>query len=347
MVPSLLLTSIGVRDVLSRRETATTPDQDERDPGALNVPGWLNRLMPTPAEDAPEAEPPDAPDEPQPGDVHLAAQLRGMERPVPLVPGEVVDLPLRPAPQEFPFHQGGELPVRGGRRRAGAHAASAGPVGGGSASPTAVPGLDADDDPFPAWLRSQPEQPDHLPRRRRSAAGAVEPSVAVRAPVAAEPPVVVPEPAAEPLAIPEPAVSTDPSTDQSAHANPRKDHTMGNVDVILKDAMQIDGAIGAALVDYESGMTLGQSGGSMFNLEVAAAGNTDVVRSKLRTMEALGIHESIQDILITLESQYHLIRLLSSSNGTGLFLYLALRKDAANLAMARHQLANLERRLEI
>jgi hypothetical protein len=122
---------------------------------------------------------------------------------------------------------------------------------------------------------------------------------------------------------------------------------MGNVDVILKDAMQIDGAIGAALVDYESGMTLGQSGGSMFNLEVAAAGNTDVVRSKLRTMEALGIHESIQDILITLETQYHLIRLLSSSNGTGLFLYLALRKDAANLAMARHQLANLERRLEI
>jgi hypothetical protein len=289
----------------------------------LNVPGWLNRLMPTPAEDAPDHEPPDAPDEPQPGDVHLAAQLRGTQRPVPLVPGEVVDLSLRPVPQEFPFRQGGDLPVRGGRRRAGAHAASAspgGPVGGGSASPTAVPGLDSDDDPFPAWLRSQPEPPDQPPRRR----------------AAAPPPVTT-----------EPAVSPDPSTDQSAHANPRKDHTMGNVDVILKDAMQIDGAIGVALVDYESGMTLGQSGGSMFNLEVAAAGNTDVVRSKLRTMEALGIHEAIQDILITLDSQYHLIHLLSSTNGTGLFLYLALRKDAANLAMARHQLANLERRLEI
>ena len=320
----------------------------------MNVPGWLNRLMPAPAEDAPDHEPPDAPAEPQPGDVHLAAQLRGTQRPVPLEPGEVVDLPLRPVPQEFPFHQGGELPVRG-RRRAGAHAASAKPPAGGPASPAAVPGLEADDDPFPTWLRSQPEPPDHPPLRRRAAEIPLvgEIPLATETPAAGIPPAAETPAAAEPPPLAGPPVtaesptSPDPSTDQSAHANPRKDHTMGNVDVILKDAMQIDGAIGAALVDFESGMTLGQSGGSMFNLEVAAAGNTDVVRSKLRTMEALGIHESIQDILITLETQYHLIRLLSSSSGTGLFLYLALRKDAANLAMARHQLANLERRLEI
>jgi hypothetical protein len=122
---------------------------------------------------------------------------------------------------------------------------------------------------------------------------------------------------------------------------------MGNVDVILKDAMQIDGAIGVALVDYESGMTLGQQGGSVFNLEVAAAGNTDVVRSKLRTIEALGLNETIHDILITLDSQYHLIRMLTGADARGLFLYLALHKTQANLAMARHQLATLERRLEL
>ena len=150
-----------------------------------------------------------------------------------------------------------------------------------------------------------------------------------------------------PAAAPAPPEPTDPPTVPATRPVIRKDHTMGNVDVILKDAMQIDGAIGVALVDYESGMTLGQNGGTVINLEVAAAGNTDVVRSKLRTLDALGLQDTIQDILITLDTQYHLIRLLSSSSGTGLFLYLALRKDAANLAMARHQLANLERRLEI
>ena len=122
---------------------------------------------------------------------------------------------------------------------------------------------------------------------------------------------------------------------------------MGNVDVILKDAMQIDGAIGVALVDYDSGMTLGQNGGSLFNLEVAAAGNTDVVRAKMRTLEALGLSDAIQDILITLDTQYHLIRLMTSPSASGLFLYLALHKNQSNLAMARHQLANLERRLEL
>jgi hypothetical protein len=149
-----------------------------------------------------------------------------------------------------------------------------------------------------------------------------------------------------PLAVP-PAAVPDPPTAPEPRPVIRKDHTMGNVDVILKDAMQIDGAIGVALVDYESGMTLGQHGGSVINLEVAAAGNTDVVRAKLRTLDALGLHDTIQDILITLDTQYHLIRMLTGADARGLFLYLALNKSQANLAMARHQLAALERRLEL
>ena len=121
---------------------------------------------------------------------------------------------------------------------------------------------------------------------------------------------------------------------------------MSNIETILKEAMQIDGAIGVALVDYTSGMTLGQSGTGL-NLDVAAAGNTEVVRAKLRTMEALGLNDGIEDILITLSSQYHLIRLISDKSGLGLFLYLALDKGKANLALARHKLANLEHQIDI
>ncbi|NED84372.1 hypothetical protein G3I76_30295, partial [Streptomyces sp. SID11233] len=89
---------------------------------------------------------------------------------------------------------------------------------------------------------------------------------------------------------------------------------MANTEASLKDAMaSIDGAVGVALVDYTSGMALGTMGGGKdFNLEVAAAGNTDVVRAKLRTMEHLGLQDSIEDILITLGTQYHMIRLLKA-----------------------------------
>ncbi len=123
---------------------------------------------------------------------------------------------------------------------------------------------------------------------------------------------------------------------------------VGNLDIALKNAMNIDGAIGAALVDYTSGMTLGVAGGTgEIDLTVAAAGNTDVVRAKLRTIEMLKLDDEIEDILITLGSQYHLIRPLSNRTGKGLFLYLMVSKSRANLAMARHQLRTIEESLEL
>jgi hypothetical protein len=123
---------------------------------------------------------------------------------------------------------------------------------------------------------------------------------------------------------------------------------MAEMDVALKDAMTIDGAIGVALVDHTSGMALGVVGGTRdFDLNVAAAGNTDVVRAKLRAMELLGISEQIEDILITLENQYHLIRPLQARSGHGLFLYLALDRSRANLALARHHLRRIENLLDI
>ncbi|GAA3063160.1 hypothetical protein GCM10017562_30750 [Streptomyces roseofulvus] len=123
---------------------------------------------------------------------------------------------------------------------------------------------------------------------------------------------------------------------------------MANTEASLKEAAAIEGAIGAALVDYTSGMALGTiGGGKELDLTVAAAGNTDVVRAKVRTMEMLGLNEEIEDILITLGTQYHLIRLLKARGTGGLFLYLALSKDRANLAMARHQLKKIEAELEV
>jgi hypothetical protein len=123
---------------------------------------------------------------------------------------------------------------------------------------------------------------------------------------------------------------------------------MASVEQTLKEAMEIQGAIGVALVDYGSGMMLGSAGGGpALDLEIAAAGNTEVVRAKMTTMSQLGLKENIEDILITLGSQYHLIRLVDGSKGEGLFFYLALSKAQANLAMARRQLQNLEADLVI
>ena len=121
---------------------------------------------------------------------------------------------------------------------------------------------------------------------------------------------------------------------------------MADVNQSLQEAMTLDGAIGAALVDWQSGMTLGTAGGGpALNLDVAAAGNTEVVRSKLKVMQNLGLNDKIEDILITLTTQYHLIRLLERDQS--LFMYVALNKDQANLAMARYKIGQIERQISV
>jgi hypothetical protein len=65
-------------------------------------------------------------------------------------------------------------------------------------------------------------------------------------------------------------------------------------------------------------------------------------------MESLRLDDSIEDILITLHKQYHLIRLLKNSRDEkGLFLYLVLDRQKANLALARHNLKRIEAELSI
>ncbi|MFC5055840.1 hypothetical protein [Saccharothrix xinjiangensis] len=121
-----------------------------------------------------------------------------------------------------------------------------------------------------------------------------------------------------------------------------------NIDETLREAMTVEGAVGVSLVDYDSGMTLGSQGGhALLDLETAGAGNTEVVRAKLRTIASLQLDDTIEDILITLQRQYHIIRPLAETRGSRLFLYLVLDRARANLALARLHLRRIEQALVV
>lgn len=131
----------------------------------------------------------------------------------------------------------------------------------------------------------------------------------------------------------------------SAPPKPTEDIRMANAKESLLKLDGLDGFLGAALVDSESGMLLAsEGGGSAISIEMAGAANTDVVRAKRKAIKSLGLNDEIEDILISLSRQYHLIRPLRAK--PSLFFYLALDRTRANLAMARITLADVERDLQ-
>ncbi len=114
----------------------------------------------------------------------------------------------------------------------------------------------------------------------------------------------------------------------------------------ISDLREIAGFIGACLVDADSGMMLAaENGNAKFDLEAAGAANTEVIRAKNNAIDSLGLKDSIEDVLITLGNQYHLLRPLESNRSV--FIYVALDRKTANLGMARLKVKAVEGTLKI
>lgn len=98
-------------------------------------------------------------------------------------------------------------------------------------------------------------------------------------------------------------------------------------------AAEIPGFIGASLVDIDSGMTLAvKSMRPEFDLGVASAYNSELVKQKLKIMKALNLKTNLEDMILTLGDQIHFIKILSPT----LFIYLAADRSSANIAIVRN-----------
>lgn len=105
------------------------------------------------------------------------------------------------------------------------------------------------------------------------------------------------------------------------------------VDTFEKIAAEIPGFIAASLVDLDSGMTLGlKSLRPEFDLAAASAYNSEMVKQKLKIMRSLNLKTHLEDMLLTLGDQIHLIKLVTPTT----FIYLAAERASSNLAIVRN-----------
>jgi hypothetical protein len=104
------------------------------------------------------------------------------------------------------------------------------------------------------------------------------------------------------------------------------------MDAIHRIEADISSFIAASFVDLESGMTLAaKSNRSEFDLSVASAYNSEMVKQKLKIMKALNLKTHLEDMLLTLGDQIHLIRMITP----GTFMYLAADRTGTNMAIVR------------
>lgn len=119
----------------------------------------------------------------------------------------------------------------------------------------------------------------------------------------------------------------------AAPAEPQKDI---DVDGVLAEVLTIEGALGAALIHAKTGEVLGQAAARRgVEMERPARIAEELVQA------ALGLDDRVEDIMLTLGKQYHVIRFLGP--GQDVFIHLVLDRERASLGMARQQLAKLSR----
>ena len=105
------------------------------------------------------------------------------------------------------------------------------------------------------------------------------------------------------------------------------------LDFFGKIESDVNGVIATAAVDLESGMTLAaKTNRPEFDLAAASAYNSELVKQKLKIMKTLNLKCELEDMLITLSDQFHLIKFLPG--GTS-FLYLDAERGGTNLAILR------------
>lgn len=115
----------------------------------------------------------------------------------------------------------------------------------------------------------------------------------------------------------------------------------------LQEVLTVSGALAAGIGNWKTGECLFKEGLNKpdfptSKIEIAVTHNSEVIRAKQRAAAALEFDDKIDDILISLTRQWHIMKLLKVE---GYFLYIALDRSKASIASAGLKLKQANREL--
>ncbi len=113
----------------------------------------------------------------------------------------------------------------------------------------------------------------------------------------------------------------------------------------LVGLLRLEGLIGCALVDADSGLVLAHEARAEepLDMDFAAASATQLLRAHQEAAPRMGLGDPVDEVITTAGSRHVLVRALQRH--PGLFVVAVLDKHKTNLALARFQLLEVERQL--
>jgi len=109
---------------------------------------------------------------------------------------------------------------------------------------------------------------------------------------------------------------------------------------VIERLRRLDGYAAAFLIDPDSGVMLGGDGDPPgFDRQAAAAGYGELYRIERELITTLGTGDAIEDVVITLSRQYHVLRAVG---GQPQLLLCMVIDRSASLGLARYALAAAE-----
>ena len=129
---------------------------------------------------------------------------------------------------------------------------------------------------------------------------------------------------------------------------------MPGIDECLVEAMRLPGALGAAVVDWTSGLALGTVGeapGGDHETTAAEAAELARLAAEHRAFapeegsDWSGADLPVEDLIISNRDTYHVLRFVRTTFDSSVFLHLWLARTDGNLALARIRLGEMAGRL--
>lgn len=135
-----------------------------------------------------------------------------------------------------------------------------------------------------------------------------------------------------------------PATDQAAPSAPKLPETLpDDFDVsayvdTLSELVAIEGATAIALVDVNKKMLLEHHGANL-NWNVAALGISEFMQESYKTIEASGVDDGLQNIIISLGNAYHILQ--PAKNNPAYFYYMVFDRSKDLLASILSQIEKI------